>query len=122
MYLRVDGKFATAPQAFHVTPSPGTTQNNASCDGAPGDWTFYIFANWQTIVGEDLQSLVQGSGFKTPVYQVDDFSLPAGSPGVGFVPFDPTQAGRNNLLINPPTIPATFVTATFDPTTSVADY
>jgi hypothetical protein len=122
MYWRVDGKFATAPQAFHVTPNPGTTQNNAPCDGAPADWTFYTFANWQTTVGEDSQSLVQDPGFKTPVYPTDDFSMPAGSPGVGFVVFDPSQAGRNNPVIMPPVIPASFVTATFDPTTPLTNY
>ena len=62
------------------------------------------------------------SGCAIPVYPIDDFSLPAGSPGIGFVVFDPTQAGRNNPVINPPAIPATFVTTTFDPTTSVAEY
>ena len=122
IYWRADGKFATAPQAFHVQPNAGTGQKDSPCDGLPADWTFYTFANWQTIVGEDLQSQSKDPGFKTPVYPADDFTLPAGTPGLGFVVFDPSQAGRNNPVINPPAVPATFVTATFDPTTALANY
>jgi hypothetical protein len=40
-----------------------------------------------------------------------------GSPGVGFVVFDPSQAGRSNPLINPPMIPATFLTKRYNPAT-----
>jgi len=53
---------------------------------------------------------VQNPGFANPTYPADDFSLPKGSPGVGFVPFDSTQAGRTNPVIMPPAIPATFPT------------
>jgi hypothetical protein len=31
--------------------------------------------------------------------------------------FDPTQAGRTNAAINPPAVPATFPTKTFNPAT-----
>jgi hypothetical protein len=42
------------------------------------------------------QSVSQNPGFNNPAYPTDDYSLPKGSPGVGFVVFDPTQAGRSN--------------------------
>lgn len=74
-------------------------------------------AQWQQQVGEDVHSLVQYPGFKSPAYPGDDYSLPNGTPGVGFVVFDPTQAGRTSPLINPPAIPATFATKNYDPAT-----
>ena len=69
------------------------------------------------MAGEDQQSVVRNPGFKNPAYPNDDYSLPNGSPGVGFVPFDPNQAGRTNPVINPPAVPATFVTKTFNRST-----
>ena len=56
--------------------------------------------------------MVQNPGFNNPAYPADDYSLPNGSPGVGFVVFDPSQAGRSNPVINPPAVPATFPTKT----------
>jgi hypothetical protein len=50
-------------------------------------------------VGEDGQSVVQNPGFANPASPADDFSLPHGSPGAGFVVFDPSQAGRSNPQI-----------------------
>jgi hypothetical protein len=76
----------------------------------------YTFAQWQG-AGEDAQSAVRNPGFANPTYPADDYSLPAGSPGVGFVVFDPNQAGRSNPQINPPTVAATFQTKTFNPAT-----
>lgn len=77
-------------------------------------YTFYNFTGWQQTVGEDGQSVVQNPGFKNPFYPADDFSFPNGSPGVGFVVFDPNQAGRSNPL-KPATVRATFPTKPFDP-------
>jgi hypothetical protein len=68
-------------------------------------------------MGEDVQGVVQNPGFNNPAYPADDYSLPKGSPGVGFVVFDPSQAGRSNPLIDPPAVPATFPTKTFNPAT-----
>jgi len=31
-----------------------------------------------------------------------DYTLPKGSPGAGFVVFDPSQAGRSNPILKPP--------------------
>ena len=94
MYWRTDGGFAGDAKAFAVQPSPGTG-GNAPCSGTTSDYSFYTFAGWQQQVGEDLQSVVQNPGFNNPAYPADDYSLPNGSPGVGFVVFEPSQAGRS---------------------------
>jgi hypothetical protein len=38
-----------------------------------------------------------------------------GSPGVGFVIFDPNRAGRSNLVLKPPAVAPTFATKSFNP-------
>jgi len=60
---------------------------------------------------------VKNPGFNNPAYPADDYSLPNGSPGVGFAAFNPNLAGRSNPVILPPSIPATFVTKTYNPAT-----
>ena len=65
------------------------------------------------------QSLVLNPGFNNPAYPNDDFTLPKGSPGAGFVVFDYTQAGRSNPVILPPAVAATFPTKLLNP---AADY
>jgi Domain of unknown function (DUF4185) len=109
LYWRTDGSFATDNKAFYVQPAAGNGPD-APCSGDAKQYTFYSFAGWQQNVGEDLQSVVQDPGFKNPTYPTDDFSLPKGSPGVGFVVFDPNQDGRSNPVIHPPAILATFPT------------
>ena len=84
--------------------------------GNKGTWTYYTFAGWQAS-GEDVQSVVQNPGFNNPAYPADDFSLPKGSPGFGFVVFDPNQAGRTNPVLKPPAVAATFPTKLFNPAT-----
>jgi hypothetical protein len=88
--------------------------------GGSGSWTFYTFNGWQGL-GEDAASVAtQNPGFNNPAYPNDDYSLPDGSPGVGFVVFDPTQAGRSNPIINPTDlndILATFPTTFYSPYT-----
>lgn len=71
---------------------------------------------WQSATGEDSGSVVQNPGFANPVYPNDDYSL-AESPGVGFVVFDPNEAGRSNPVIPDPTVAPTFPTAPFNPAT-----
>jgi len=112
LYWRTDGAFATDPQAFHVQQSLDASGN---C-GNQKLWSYYTFAAWQAL-GEDAQGVVQNPGFKDPAYPADDYTLPKGSPGVGFVIFDPTQAGRTNPVIKPPAVPATFPTKTFNAAT-----
>ncbi|SPE28594.1 conserved hypothetical protein [Candidatus Sulfopaludibacter sp. SbA3] len=116
LYWRPDGGFATDPKAFHVQAAAGPGPD-APCSDDNSTWTFYTFAQWQQKVGEDLQSVVQNPGFNNPGYPADDYSLPKGSPGVGFVVFDPSQAGRSNPVIMPPAVAATFVTKTYNPAT-----
>ena len=116
LYWRVDGTFSSDTKAFYVQPNAGTGPD-APCSGNTNDYTFYTFSGWQQKIGEDLQSVVQNPGFNNPAYPTDDYSLPKGSPGVGFVVFDPNQAGRSNPVINPPAVPATFPTKLFNPAT-----
>jgi hypothetical protein len=114
LYWRTDGGFASDAQAFHVQPNPAPTVPCYFSD--PSKLTFYTLGGWRGL-GEDVQSVVQNPEFKNPVSPADDYSLPGGSPGAGFVVFDPTQAGRSNPVIMPPAVPATFPTKTFNPAT-----
>ena len=116
LYWRTDGGFANDPQAFHTQQNPVSPSNSCFGPNAMTKWVFYNFANWQE-TGEDAQSIVQNPGFANPAYPADDYSLPKGSPGVGFVPFDPSQAGRSNPVIMPPSVPPTFPTKPFNPAT-----
>ncbi len=112
LYWRTDGAFGADPQAFHIEAIQDALDN---CGGIKL-WTFYNFAGWQK-QNEDVQSVVQDPGFANPAYPADDFSLPKGSPGVGFVLFDPSQAGRINPVLMPPAVAATFPTKLFNPAT-----
>ena len=112
LYWRTDGAFASDPQAFHVQQSLDASAPLRQSKA----WTFYTLRAGRAL-GEDAQSVVQNPGFNNPAYPADDYSLPKGSPGVGFVVFDPSQAGRSNPVIKPPAVPATFPTKTFNPAT-----
>ncbi len=116
MFWRTDGAFAADSKAFAVQPN-AATGNAAPCATNSNKLTFYTFGQWQAQVGEDVHSVVQNPGFNNPAYPADDYSLPKGSPGVGFVVFDPTQAGRANPLIPPPAVAATFPTMKYNPAT-----
>jgi hypothetical protein len=116
LYWRTDGAFASDAKAFAVQPSAGTG-GDAPCNSNTSDYTFFTFAQWQQTEGEDTGSVVKNPGFNNPVFPADDYSLPNGSPGVGFVVFNPSQAGRSNPVIMPPAIPATFVTETYNQAT-----
>jgi hypothetical protein len=69
---------------------------------------YATFAAWQAI-GEDSGSLIQNP-FPTPTSCSGNFNLTNHNPGVGFMWFDPTQAGRQNPTITGPTVPETFLT------------
>ena len=115
LYWRTDGGFASDAKAFAAQPS-AATGGQAPCGGF-SDYTYYTFATWQQSLGEDLQSVVQNPGFTNPAYPADDYSLPHGSPGVGFVVFDPSQAGRTNPVLKPPAVAPTFPIKLFNPAT-----
>ena len=139
LYWRTDGGFGSDPKAFHLQPAAGTGPN-APCSDDRSTWTFYTFTQWQQMVNEDAGSVVRNPGFANPAYPFDDYSLPAGSPGVGFVPFDACEAGviqrpghddlpfrvdegrpcqfdRGTVAPDPRDVPDTFPTMTFNPAT-----
>jgi hypothetical protein len=118
LYWRTDGAFNTDPDAFHNQP---TASSPNICASSSSGWTFHTFSGWQGL-GEDLSGVANvNPGFNNPVYPFDDYSLPNGSPGVGFVVFNPNEAGRNNPIIkatDPIDIPATMVTTFYNPATA----
>ena len=118
LYWRTDGAFNTDPDAFHYQPNASSPN---LCGASSKVWTFEKFAGWQGL-GEDTAGVANvNPGFTDPVYPYDNYSLPNGSPGVGFVVFDPSQAGRSNPIINPTdtiNIQATFPTTFYNPATS----
>lgn len=107
MYCYAKGTACTLPtNLFYTTGSGGRSQS-----------TYYAsLSTWQSSTGEDSGSVVQNPGFANPVYPNDDYSL-SESPGVGFVVFDPNEAGRSNPVIPGPTVLPTFVTAPYNPAT-----
>jgi hypothetical protein len=107
MYCYASGVACALPtNPFYTTGSEGRTQS-----------TYYSnLSTWQSSTGEDSGSEVKNPGFANPVYPNDDYTL-SESPGVGFVVFDPNEAGRNNPVIPGPTVAPTFVTAPYNPAT-----
>jgi hypothetical protein len=74
-------------------------------------------AEWQAL-GEDVHSIVADPLFVDPSYPADDFRLRPDSPAtkIGFVPFDPNQAGRTQTAtIRVPPIPPAFPVLLLDP-------
>lgn len=75
----------------------------------------YDFQQWQSL-GEDAGSVVANPLFANP--QGSDFSLPSNSPAfsVGFVPFDPSQAGLlGGASYAVPFVPQSFTTTVAPP-------
>jgi hypothetical protein len=107
LYCYAPGAACALPtNPFFTTGSGGRSQS-----------TYYAsLSAWQSGTGEDSGSIVKNPGFANPVYPNDDYSM-SESPGVGFVVFDPNEAGRSNPVILGPTIPATWVTAPYNPAT-----
>jgi hypothetical protein len=107
MYCYAKGVACALPtNPFYTTGSEGRSQS-----------TYYAtLSAWQSSTGEDSGSVIQNPGFPNPVYPDDNYSL-SESPGVGFVVFDPNEAGRSNPVIPGPTVLPTFVTAPFNPAT-----
>ncbi len=117
VYWRLDGLFNTDPKAFHNQ----VIANSPTICGTSSSWTYYTFAGWQGL-GEDLSGTANTNpGFVNATYPTDNYAFTNGSgPGYGFVAFDPSDAGRNDPIINPTdtvNIPATFVTTFWDPAT-----
>ena len=70
----------------------------------------YTLAQFQSMQSEELGSISTDPQFANPTYGHDDFTLSATSPalGVGFVPFDPSTAGRTTTTLMPPAAPVAF--------------
>jgi len=90
-----------------------TTDSSGKYGSGP---EFPTFQAWQSSTGEDRGSVLQNPGFANPAYPDDDYSLKE-SPGVGFVVFDPNQAGRSNPVIPSPIVESAFPIAPFNPAT-----
>jgi hypothetical protein len=107
MYCYAPGTACALPtNPFYTTGSAGRSNSQY----------YASLSAWQSGTGEDSGSVVQNPGFPNPVYPNDDYSLTE-SPGVGFVVFDPNEAGRSNPVIPDPTVIPTFLTAPFNPAT-----
>jgi len=81
-----------------------TTEPNRPLEPEWHDWKA-----WQAL-GEDTHSVVADPRFANPIYPGDDFTLLQNSAAsqVGFVTFDPRQAGRTDPVLKPPPVPAAF--------------
>jgi hypothetical protein len=107
MYCYAPGTACALPtDPFYTTTSAGRSNSQY----------YTSLSAWQNQTGEDSGSVVKNPGFANPVYPDDDYTLTE-SPGVGFVVFDPNEAGRSNPVIPDPTVIETFVTAPFNPAT-----
>jgi hypothetical protein len=74
------------------------------------------FDEWKAL-GEDVHSVNADPLFVDPSYPADDFRLRPGSPAekIGFVPFDPNQAGRTSSELKAPPVPPAFPVIVLDP-------
>src|SRR5579871_6062263 len=95
------GNSCTLPSAaFYSSQDPPNQTGNCS------QTTVYTsLQQWQA-AGEDPETVLQNP-FGSLNAANDDYSL-AASPGVGFVIFDPSQAGRTSMVITPRGIAPTF--------------
>ena len=130
LYWRTDGGFATYPLAFHVLTNPPPPSQASSCGPPPnnktGVWTFFGFSGWQKgeplvngsplAMNEDLGGTVSRNPGFGNTGQPSDFLL-SSSPLAGF---DYTRtndtiqnAGRNNPVIMPPSVPDSFPTYSY---------
>ena len=67
----------------------------------------YTLGQFQSTQSEELGSISADPQFANPTYGHDDFTLSATSPAlaIGFVPFDPSTAGRTTATLMPPAAP-----------------
>jgi hypothetical protein len=76
----------------------------------------HTFEQWKAL-GEDVHSINADPRFADPTYPADDFRLRPDSPAskIGFVPFDPNQAGRTSSALKAPPVPQAFPIIVLDP-------
>ncbi len=144
VYYRADvnNPFGSDGHAFHMQNAARKQINPPSspCTSNTKKWAFYSFGppsamnSWQSVgspwllpiaagrhegasdAAEDTNSVVLNPWAANPSGPAnDDYSLPVVPAGIGFMVFDPNQAGRSNPVIQPPKVPGTFVTKTYDP-------
>lgn len=105
MYCYIPGGSCSLPNPafFSGDDPPGQS------GGCHQTTTYATLGQWQDLAGEDSSSVLQNP-FSSSQLSSDDYSL-SSSPGVGFTPFDASQAGATTS--SPPTIPATFPTQSY---------
>lgn len=98
----------SAPYAFFSSQDPASQQGNCG-----HTTTYSSLQQWQG-VGEDAGSVQQNPAFSGSSLSPsnDDYSLTS-SPGVGFVVFDPAQAGSTGSTITAPAVAPTFPTQVY---------
>lgn len=105
MYCYIPGGSCSLPNpAFFSSDDPPNQQG-----GCHQTTTYSSLGQWQDLTGEDSSSVLQNP-FTSTQLSSDDFSL-SSTPGVGFTPFDASQAGATTS--SPPSIPATFPTQSY---------
>jgi hypothetical protein len=109
MYCYASGSGCTLPSPSFFSSDDPAGQSG----GCTQSTTYTSLQQWQG-VGEDLGSVQQNPfGTLSPSNSTADYSPSGAASAVGFVTFDPTQAGRNNPIIPEPTIAPTFPTQTY---------
>jgi hypothetical protein len=76
--------------------------------------TYSTLLQWQVSAGEDVSSVLQNP-FTSSSPTNNNYSLSGSLGVVGFVLFDPNQAGRTSTTIAGPTVPATFPAQSYAP-------
>ncbi|HLJ22428.1 MAG TPA: hypothetical protein VKU84_19625, partial [Stellaceae bacterium] len=110
IYWHVGSNFAKEPHAFFAQSAPsGKTRACLK----PKDLKPFGFKAWQGL-GEDVDSRVLRPDFEHPDYPDSDFRLKT-PPGLGFVQFNPADAGPRERDLKAPKVLASFPTAPFDP-------
>jgi hypothetical protein len=127
LYWRTDGGFASDANAFFVmTTTPPPNQASSCLNNPNPDLTYLTFAQWQNgspvVNGKPLamKEDPQGTASVNPGFgesgQASDFLLSSSPiPGFDYTLTDDTinNAGRNDPVIVPPTVPATFPTYSY---------
>jgi Right handed beta helix region len=110
IYWHVGSNFANEKHAFYAQFRPSGEKRACL---KPKDLKTFDLRAWRA-AGEDIESKVLQPEFKNPGYPDSDFSL-LRSPGLGYEPFDPKEAGPRSHDIAAPKVLASFPTAPFDP-------
>ena len=131
LYWRTDGKFSTYGKAFHVLTTAPTGASASACSQptAPATaWTFLTFTQWQSgtplVNGSPLNMNEDAVGTVSVNPGFGSTGLPAdyqlaGPPVAGFSVAATNDtilhAGRNNPVIFPPNVAATYPTYVYLP-------